>query len=193
MHESSKTRIVGTPQLRKEGVDKVLGRAKYVDDLSREGMWYGATVRSTIPRGRILAIHYDVGFNWDEFTIVTAADIPGNNHIQMISADQPCLADGQVNHCDEAILLIAHPDKHILPAAVAAIRVDYEPLPAILSIEESETQQEIIWGDSNIFKQFHLEKGNVDDAWASASHIVEGEYRTGAQEHLYIENNGVIA
>ena len=41
MHESSKTRIVGTPQLRKEGVDKVLGRAKYVDDLSREGMWYG--------------------------------------------------------------------------------------------------------------------------------------------------------
>jgi CO/xanthine dehydrogenase Mo-binding subunit len=191
------TRVVGTPQIRKEGVDKVLGRAKYIDDLAHEGMWYGATVRSTIPRGRITAIHYDPSIDWSEFVIVTAADIPGKNGIQLISADQPCLAAGQVNHCDEAILLIAHPDKHILPKAVASIRIDYEPLPAVLSIEESETQQEIIWGpnseEGNLFKQFHLEKGNVDEVWATAAHIVEGEYRTGAQEHLYIENNGVIA
>jgi len=200
MHASSKTRIVGTPQLRKEGIEKVLGRAKYIDDLEREGMWYGATVRSTIPRGRILGIHYDPHLNWDDFVVVTAADIPGKNHIQMISADQPCLADGQVNHCDEAIALIAHSNKHRLHEALAAIRIDYEPLPAVLSIEESETQKEIIWGtgtktsgDGNIFKQFHLEKGDVDSAWARAAHIIEGEYHTGAQEHLYIENNGVIA
>ena len=45
------TRIVGTPVPRKEGVEKLLGRARYVDDMEREGMWYGATVRSTIPRG----------------------------------------------------------------------------------------------------------------------------------------------
>lgn len=191
------TQIVGTPQIRKEGVDKVLGRAKYIDDLEREGMWYGATVRSTIPRGRIQSIHYGPGINWSEFVIVTAADVPGKNHIQMISADQPCLAADAVNHCDEPIILLAHPDKLRLPEAVAAVRIDYEILPAVLSIEASETQKEIIWGpntaDGNIFKQFHLEKGNVDEVWASAAHIIEGEYRTGAQEHLYIENNGVIA
>jgi CO/xanthine dehydrogenase Mo-binding subunit len=195
----SQTRIVGTPQIRKEGVDKVLGRAKYVDDMEREGMWHGATVRSSIPRGRILEIHFDprAKIDWSEFVIVTAADIPGKNHIQMIAADQPCLAADAVNHCDEAVLLLAHPDKRRLPEAVAAVRIEYEPLPAVLSIEESETQQEIIWGpeskEGNIFKQFHLEKGNVDDVWATAAHIVEGEYHTGAQEHLYIENNGVIA
>ena len=188
-----KTRIVGTPQIRKEGVDKVLGRSKYVDDLEREGMWYGATVRSTIPRGKIREIHFDPGIDWSEFVIVTAADVPGTNHIQMISADQPCLVADTVNHCDEAIVLLAHPDKRRLPAAVAAVRIDYDPLPAVLSIEESETQLEIIWGGDNIFKQFHLEKGNVDEVWAIAAHIVEGEYRTGAQEHLYIENNGMIA
>jgi len=191
------TRVVGTPQLRKEGVDKVLGRAKYIDDLEREGMWHGATVRSTIPRGRILTIHFDPRIDWDEFVIVTAADIPGKNHIHMIAADQPCLAADQVNHCDEAIVLLAHPDKRLLPEAVAAVRIDYEPLPAVLSIEQSETQEEVIWGphtdEANIFKQFHLEKGDVNAAWATAAHIVEGEYRTGAQEHLYIENNGVIA
>ena len=51
----------------------------------------------------------------------------------------------------------------------------------------------IVWGADNVLKSFLLEKGDVDAAWASAAHIVEGEYRTGAQEHLYIENNGVIA
>ena len=191
------TRVVGTQQLRKEGVDKVLGRAKYIDDLEREGMWYGATVRSAIPRGRITAIHFDPRIAWNDFVVVTAADIPGNNHIHMIGADQPCLAAEQVNHCDEAIVLLAHADKRRLPEAVAAVRVEYAPLPAVLLIEESETQQEVIWGpistEANIFKQFHLEKGDVDSVWATAAHIVEGEYRTGAQEHLYIENNGVIA
>ena len=196
------TRIVGTPQIRKEGVDKVLGRAKYVDDMEREGMWYGATVRSTIPRGRIREIRFDPSIDWSEFIVVAASDIPGKNQIQMIAADQPCLAADAVNHCDEAIVLLAHPDKRLLPEAVAAVRIEYDPLPAVLSIEESETQREIIWEShseilgnygGNIFKQFHLEKGNVDEVWATAAHIVEGEYRTGAQEHLYIENNGMIA
>ncbi|MGA7859079.1 MAG: molybdopterin cofactor-binding domain-containing protein, partial [Terracidiphilus sp.] len=60
-------------------------------------------------------------------------------------------------------------------------------------IEESERQDVIVWGADNVLKSFLLEKGSVDSAWAEAAHIVEGEYRTGAQEHLYIENNGVIA
>jgi CO/xanthine dehydrogenase Mo-binding subunit len=60
-------------------------------------------------------------------------------------------------------------------------------------MEESERQDVIVWGADNLLKSFLLEKGNVDDEWASAAHIVEGEYRTGAQEHLYIENNGMIA
>ncbi len=117
---------------RKEGVDKLLGRACYVDDMEREGMWYGATVRSTIPRGLIRSIAFDRSIDWSEFTIVTAADIPGENHIQLIVADQPCLADGKVNHCEEPILLLAHPDKHKLREAVSAVKIEYDPLPADL-------------------------------------------------------------
>ncbi len=113
--------------------------------------------------------------------------------IQLIEADQPCLADGQVNHCDEAILLLAHPDRHKLREAVDGVRVEYEPLPPIFTIEESERGDQIVRGKDNLIKSFLLEKGNVDSAWESAAYIVEGEYRTGAQEHLYIENNGIIA
>jgi CO/xanthine dehydrogenase Mo-binding subunit len=187
------TRIVGASVPRKEGIDKLVGRAVYVDDVERAGMWFGATVRSTIPRGLIRSIVFDPLINWCEFTIVTAKDVPGKNHIQLIVADQPCLAEDRVNHCDEPIVLLAHPDKHKLLQAVAAVRIEYDPLPAVLSIEESEKQSEIILGEDNIIKTFLLEKGNIDSVWSTAAQIVEGEYRTGAQEHLYIENNGMIA
>jgi CO/xanthine dehydrogenase Mo-binding subunit len=193
MSTSDTTRIVGTSVLRKEGVDKLLGRARYVDDIERDGMWFGATVRSTVPRGLIRSIGFDRRIEWTEFTIVTAADIPGKNHVHLIIADQPCLADGQVNHCDEPILLLAHPDKHKLREAADAVQIEYDPLPPVFTIEESERQDVIVWGADNSIKSFLLEKGNVDAAWTSATHIVEGEYRTGAQEHLYIENNGMIA
>ncbi len=193
MSAKAKTRIVGSPVPRKEGADKLTGRALYVDDMEREGMWFGATVRSTIPRGLILSIGFDRRIDWNEFTVVTAGDIPGQNHVQLIHADQPCLADGRVNHCDEPIVLLAHPNKNRVREAVAAVRIEYEPLPPIFTIEESERGDAIVWGTDNLLKSFLLEKGDVNSAWADAAHIVEGEYRTGAQEHLYIENNGVIA
>jgi CO/xanthine dehydrogenase Mo-binding subunit len=193
MSTSDKPRIVGAPVLRKEGVDKLMGRARYVDDIQREGMWAGATVRSTIPRGIIRNIRFDPNIDWSEFTVVTAGDIPGKNHIQLIFSDQPCLADGMVNHCDEAVVLLAHADRHKLREAVDSIEIEYQPLAAVLTIEESERQDVVVWGADNVIKSFLLEKGDVASAWTHAAHIVEGEYRTGAQEHLYIENNGVIA
>ncbi len=193
MSDKPTTRIVGTSAPRKEGVDKLLGRARYVDDIECEGMWHGATVRSRIPRGLIRSVTFDPRIDWSEFAIVTAADIPGQNHIQLIFSDQPCLADAKVNHCEEPILLIAHANKVKLREAVASIRVEYEPLPPVFTIEESERQDVIVWGEDNVLKSFLLEKGDVDAALARAAHVIEGEYRTGAQEHLYIENNGVIA
>uniref|UniRef100_E6QJZ1 Putative Aldehyde oxidase and xanthine dehydrogenase, molybdopterin binding n=1 Tax=mine drainage metagenome TaxID=410659 RepID=E6QJZ1_9ZZZZ len=193
MNNHRTNRIVGTSPLRKEGADKVRGRAQYVDDIEPDGAWFGATLRSAIPRGRIESIHFGPQIDWSAFAVVTARDIPGKNQILMILADQPCLAETVVNHCQEPILLLAHAEKRCLTEALAAITVTYQPMPAVLEIEDSETGREIIWGADNIFKQFHLEKGNVDAVWSEAAHIVTGEYRTGAQEHLYIENNGMIA
>ena len=187
------TRVVGVSVPRKEGVAKLTGQARYIDDLSLPGMIFGATVRSTIARGAIEEIKFGEGIPWHEFTIVTAKDIPGRNMVSLIMDDQPCLADGMVNHPEEPILLLAHPDRHALPAAVAAVKICYKPAPSLHSIEESERRELIIWGKDNIFKSFRMEKGDVDQAWKDAAWIVEGEYSTGAQEQLYIEPNGVIA
>jgi len=185
--------IIGAPVPRKEGRDKVTGRAQYIDDMVLPGMLYGATVRSQIPRGKIRKITFGPGVHWDEFVIVTAKDIPGKNYIALILNDQPCLAEEFVNHAEEPILLLAHPNRHILAKAVAAVAIEYAPLPPIFTIEESETRREIIWGTDNVFKSYLVEKGEVQGIWEKADYIVEGEYFTRAQEQLYIENNGVIA
>src|SRR5258708_11163053 len=174
---------VGRPVPRKEGRDKVTGRAKSIDDVKFPGMLHGATVRSPIARGRIQGIHFEPGLPWEEFTIVTAKDIPGTNAVALITLDQPYLAEEFVNHPEEPVLLLAHQDKYLVEEARKRVRLDIEPLPAVFSLEDSDT----------VFKTFVVEKSNVDAVWDSAAYIVEGEYSTGAQEQLYIETDGAIA
>jgi CO/xanthine dehydrogenase Mo-binding subunit len=208
--------LVGKSIPRKEGRKKVTGQALYVDDLKFAGLLHGVTVRSSVPRGRIKNISFDqppasstprgmpargprpaggsdLSIPWDEFTIVTAKDIPGENYVALILNDQPYLAEKTVNHAEEPIVLLAHHDKYLLEEARRNVRIDYEETPAVFLLEDSLAQREIIWGEDNVFKKFLVNKGNVDDVWAQADFIVEGEYETGAQEQLYIETNGAIA
>src|SRR5713226_2867250 len=185
--------IVGAAVPRKEGWDKVTGAARYVDDMVLPGMLYGATVRSNVARGKIKKSSFDSNTDWNDFVVVTAKDIPGKNCISLILDDQPCLAAETVNHAEEPILLLAHANHHKLRKAVDAVSIEYEGLPSIHTIEDGEQKPKIIWGTDNIFKSYLVEKGDVDAVRKNAAHIVEGEYFTGAQEQLYIENNGVIA
>ena len=204
--------ILGASPLRKEGRAKVLGAARYIDDITLPGMWHGATVRSSIARGTIRSITFDPAIDWSQFAIVRASDIPGENTIVHLTKDHPCLADPHINHPNEPILLLAHPDKTALIAAVRGVKIEYDTLPGIFTIEESEAAVEandttrVIWlgsdagGTANCFKQYLMYTGDKDEtevgiaaAFEAAEVIVEGEYSTGAQEQLYIENNGVIA
>jgi CO/xanthine dehydrogenase Mo-binding subunit len=185
---------VGRPVPRTEGRAKVTGAARYVDDLSFPGMIHGATVRSNVPRGRIKNISFGEGVPWEEFTVVTARDIPGENAVALILLDQPYLAAEFVNHPEEPIVLLAHPDKHLLERARRAVSIEIEPLPPVFTLDDSLARKEIVWGDDNTFKSYLVDKGDVDEVWPRDDvMIVEGEYRTGAQEQLYIETNGVIA
>jgi CO/xanthine dehydrogenase Mo-binding subunit len=186
-------RQIGKSVPRKEGREKVTGAARYVDDLTFPEMIHGVTVRSPVARGKILGIRFGEGIPWKEFTIVTAKDIPGKNCIALLIEDQPCLADQFVNHPEEPILLLAHPDKYLLEEARRAAQVEIEPLPAVFTIEDSISRNQVIWGEDNIFKSYRVEKGDVASAWSGADFIVEGEYETGAQEQLYIEPQGMIA
>jgi|CXWL01.1.fsa_nt_gi CO/xanthine dehydrogenase Mo-binding subunit len=176
-------RSVGKNEPRRDGPAKLTGRAQYLDDLPIPGCWHGVTVRSTVAHGKIAAITYDPAFPWNECVIVTAKDIPGQNVVALIEPDQPLLADGIVRHHQEAIVLIAHPDRATAYKAAKRVKIDYEPLPRVLDMENSETA----------FKSLLIERGDLDAGFAAADVIVEGEYRTPAQEQAYIENNAMAA
>jgi CO/xanthine dehydrogenase Mo-binding subunit len=175
------TPAVGRSVSRKDGMPKTTGAAKYVDDLSFPGMLYGRTIRSTIPRGRVRSVSLD--FDPAGFTVVDWRDIPGPlcNFVALIEHDQPFLVADEVNHLAEPILLLAHEDRERLAAAV--VRVEYDAAEPVLDPETS----------PKVFKELRIRKGDVDAALAGADLVVEGVYRTGHQEHVYIETNGIIA
>jgi xanthine dehydrogenase molybdopterin-binding subunit B len=123
-----------------------------VDDLNFPGMLYGVTVRNPARRGKIRGITFEPGVPWDEFTIVTANDIPGKNYVALILNDQPFLADEITAHGEEAVVLLAHPDRYLVEEARRRVRIDVEALPCIDCLEDSLSKKEIVWGDDNIFK-----------------------------------------
>jgi CO/xanthine dehydrogenase Mo-binding subunit len=185
--------LIGRSVPRIEGPAKVRGQARYVDDMRLPGMLHGVTVRSTVPRGRITGIHFDPSIDWSEFVTVTAADIPGINRVALIERDQPFLADGYINHPEEPVVLLAHRDRQLVEEARRLVRIDVEPLPPVFSLEEALDGKTVIWGEDNIFKRYTVSSGDVEKAFADAASVIEGEYRTGAQEQLYIEPNGMVA
>src|SRR5438067_1542096 len=144
--------IVGRAVPRKEGRDKVTGKAIYVDDFTLDGMLHGVTIRTPCARGQIRGISFAPTLPWNEFVVVTAADIPGHNAVALIDEEQPYLADGVFQHAEEPVALLAHRDKYLLEEARRAVTIDVEPLEPVLKMEES----------GRCFKSFLVEKGDID-------------------------------
>lgn len=184
---------IGASIPRREGRRKVTGQARYIDDLTLPGMLHGITVRSPAPRGVIRDIDYQPGVPWDEFVVVTADDIPGTNVVALILDDQPYLARETVNHPEEPVVLLAHPDRHLLEEARKRVRIVVEPRPPVFTIDEALERRAVVWGTDNVFKTYLVQRGDVEQAMSTAAQVVEGEYHTGAQEQLYIEPNGMLA
>jgi CO/xanthine dehydrogenase Mo-binding subunit len=172
-------RSVGRNVPRMEGVAKVTGRARYIDDHTFPGLLYGRTIRSTIPCGRLVDVRPHL--QTSGFTIVSYTDIPGRNVIALIDDDQPALAEREVRHYAEPILLLAHEDRDVLRAA--DVPIAYSETTPVYDPETSPVT----------FKTITIAKGDLSTGFAAADLVVEGEYRTGHQEQLYIETNGVLA
>ncbi|HET7292455.1 MAG TPA: xanthine dehydrogenase family protein molybdopterin-binding subunit [Vicinamibacteria bacterium] len=174
---------VGRNARRREGPEKLCGVAHYVDDTPLPGCLHGATLRTTIPRGRIVRIAFDPAFPWQECVIARAEDIAGLNRVALIEADQPLLVEREVRHAAEPILLVAHPSRARALAALEHVQVEYEEEQPVLDPEKSEV----------VFKRFDVARGDVARGLSEADVIVEGTFRLPHQEHAYIETNGAAA
>lgn len=194
---------IGAGLPRVDGVAKVTGRARYVDDLPTQNAWYGVTVRSKVAHAVLNAITVPPAFAALGAVLVTAADIASwgwRNVIALIEYDQPALVPvgGRMMHVDEPVALVAAPTAAAARAAAALIGLEVTPLPPVLSIDAALAAETVLYGQDNVFKQFVIRKGHADDAaladaFASAHRIIEGEYHTSPQEQMYIEPQGMLA
>ncbi len=182
---------ISKPVKRVDNDEKVSGRARFVADMKMENMLYARTLRSTVPRGKIISIQIpDLP---DGYFIVDSKDVPANNRVKILENDMPFFAEDVVNYIGEPILLVVGPDREVVTRILESIKVEYEEIPAILSVEEAQSgEKPPIFGDDNLFADFYFDKGNPDEAFQKADRIIEGEYRTGYQEHIYLETQGMI-
>ena len=178
---------------RREALAKLTGRERYVDDLPLDDFLWGMTVRSPAPRGRVTAIRFGTDIAWPEFVVVDHRDIPGPNVVALIEQDQPVLAAGYVRHVHEPVLLLAHPSREALRRAARSIEVVVAPEPPALDFRAPPGPAEIQYGTDNVLKRLQIVKGDVERALARAAVVVSGTYETGAQEHVYLEPQGMIA
>ncbi len=184
---------IGADIPRIDGLGKLGGTVQYVDDIPIEGVLHGGTVRSPIARGRIRKVHFDPAVDWSEFTIVDHRDIPSANSVAMVERDMPALAASEVRYRGEPIVLLAHRSLRKLRAALRAVRIDVDPLSPVLDPRTPLTPDLVQHGPDNVFKCVDIRKGDPDRVFAAAAHVVEGVYHTGAQEHAYLETQGMLA
>ncbi len=172
---------VGTSAPRIDGVPKVLGSFAYGSDLWTEGMLFGATVRSPHPSARIRSIDTSAALALEGVrSVLTAQDLPAKRTYGLEFADQPVLAWDVVRYAGEPVAIVAadHPEQARL--AAAAVRVDYQPLPAVTDMEAAlrpDAPQVSELG--NVLRHVHIVHG---DPAAQADVWVEGYYEVGMQD-----------
>jgi CO/xanthine dehydrogenase Mo-binding subunit len=185
--------LSGQPVARVDGADKVSGAMRFLADRVPGGAWFGAAVRSPVAHGRLRALHYDRDFDFSRVVLVRPDEIPGDNVVAFLTRDMPCLAGGELSYVSEPVALVAAPDRETLAAALGAVRVEVDPLPAIVGIDEVAGLAREHPDRLQDLEAFTLEQGDAGAALQASHLVVEGAYVTSPQEHVYLEPQGVIA
>lgn len=183
---------IGRPIRRFDLDEKITGKAVYCADVRLDNMLHAKTLRSTKARARIVSI--ETPPLPEGFLVVDAGDIPGRNVVPGYYDDQPFFAQGTVNYVGEPILLLVGPDKDMIIRLMERFRVTYEEMKPVLSIEDAEEAGEgFISGGKSSFFTLEYSKGDPDDGSLCAARVFTDEFRTGLQEHAYLEPQGLIA
>ncbi len=193
MKHNEQFQVIGADVPRQDGWEKVTGKAQYVGDIRTPGAWIGGTFRSPVARGRLREIRKDDAFDWSKVVCLTAKDLPGPNAVTMVRDDLPILAADEIRFATQPLALVAAPDPATLAEALRRLYADIEELSPVLTIEDSVSQKEIAYPPDNIIMEYRIDCGDPDKGFSMSDEIIEGTYRTGYQEHIYLETQGVVA
>lgn len=166
-------------------VGHVTGRAVYTDEQGLPaGLLSAYPVQAPHAHARILGIDVEEALRLPGVRAVLAArDVPGENDTGPIAHDEPLLPSDTVLFYGQAVAWVVAESEEVAQAAAARVAVRYEPLPAILDIEQACARQ------SFHAPPAHVGRGDVDEALRQAPHRLEGEVRVGGQDHFYLETH----
>ena len=190
---------IGSRVHRLDVEEKVLGQGRYPDDFYMEGMCYGSALRSAYPRARVLSIDTSAARELPGVVaVLTAADIPGQNKIGHIKHDQYTMipVGGLTHYLGDAVALVAAEDMETVEKAKKLIKVDYEVLPAVHSIDEArapDAPRVFDEEESNIQAHKYVSRGNAQRAIEKAPHVITEHFETPWSEHAFLEPECALA
>jgi 4-hydroxybenzoyl-CoA reductase alpha subunit len=174
------------------------GQARYADDIVLPRMLFGRLLRSTQAHARIRGIDVSRALaHPGVVAVVTGADLPEKMGIMPSTQDETALAVDTVRYVGEPVAAVAALDEDTAFEALSLIRVDYEPLEPILSIEEALAREDVrIHPESprgNIFKEVHLSFGDLEAGFAAADHVRDDWSFFEGNTHAPIESHSCVA
>jgi xanthine dehydrogenase large subunit len=165
------------------------GESLYVDDLDAfPGLLHAAVLASPVAHGRVARLDTEAAAREPGVVAVfTAGDIPGENQIGGIIADEPLLADGEVHYAGQPLALVVADTAPRARRALRAVGLEIEELPPLLDPRQAAAAGQLIVPP----RTFVL--GDVEKAWPACALVVEGRVDSGGQEHLYLETQAAVA
>ena len=128
--------------------------------------------------------------------VITSADVPGEDGFGVFVNDQPIMARDKVRYVGEAVAAVAAVDLLTAKRALAAIKVEYAPLPAVFDVDAAMTPGAPVLHDyapDNLTKHIPIRVGDVERGFAQSDLVVEETYSTQAIEHAYLEPEAGLA
>jgi xanthine dehydrogenase molybdopterin binding subunit/xanthine dehydrogenase small subunit len=181
--------LIGRPIPHESAHAHVSGQAVYLDDMPpfRNELTV-EFVGSSLAHARIVKVDVAEAAKIAGIAgVFAAADVPGHNQFGPIFQDEELLASHECVHIGQPVVALAGESRQALRAARAAVRIELEPLPAVLTIDEA------IAGRHFIGSTRQMARGDAQSALAKSAHILEGTLRTGGQEHFYLETQAALA
>lgn len=188
---------VGTNLPRHRGHEAVLGDKPFIDDMKLPGMLHGACRFADHPRALVRSIDTaDAQAVSGVHRVITAADVPGERYVGLITRDWPILvAAGEETRCTGDILaVVVADDEETARAAADLIRIDYEVREPVTDPRQAlDEDAPKIHPGGNLLSKSAVKRGDVAAAFASAAHVVEHRFTSQRIEHLFLEPEACLA
>jgi len=188
-YETGPTKVVGKSAQRLDAVGKATGETKYGQDLFDKKFLFAKVLRAAHPHAEIIDIDAREARKLPGIVMVlTHKDVSGTNLHGLIRRDQEVLCSRKVRYMGDALAVVVGKTEEIVLAALKKIKVDYQPLPNVLTMEDAlKPDAPKIHNEGNVLGEKHLRKGDAPKAMREADVVVEDTIQTQTVDHAFLD------